>query len=86
MTAWREPLGARARRWVRKHARFVAGSGAALFVGLVSLAVATALSTAAERRERLAKEHEEAAKLQERRRPRTEPPATATAAAKPSTI
>ena len=36
VTAWREPLGVRTRRWVRKHPRLVAGTAAALLVGLVA--------------------------------------------------
>ena len=64
--AWREPTGVRLRRWVRLHARMVTGIGAALVVGVISLAVAAALLTAAERRERQAKDREEAAKLDER--------------------
>jgi serine/threonine-protein kinase len=35
VSACREPLGVRARRWVRKHPRLVAGAAAALLVGLL---------------------------------------------------
>jgi serine/threonine-protein kinase len=37
VAAWREPLGARARRWVRKHARLATGMGAALAVSMAGL-------------------------------------------------
>jgi tetratricopeptide (TPR) repeat protein len=37
VTAWREPVGPRLRRWVRKHARLVTGIAAALAVGVAAL-------------------------------------------------
>jgi tetratricopeptide (TPR) repeat protein len=37
VAAWREPLGARVRRWVRTHARLVTGTVAALVVGVGAL-------------------------------------------------
>src|SRR5262249_26633056 len=43
VSAYREPLAARLRRWGRRHRTLVTGAGAALAVGLVSLAAATAL-------------------------------------------
>jgi hypothetical protein len=36
--AWREPWGVRVRRWVRRHARLVTGTAAALAVGVLGLA------------------------------------------------
>src|SRR5262249_38104469 len=36
VSAWREPLGARVRRRVRKHPRLVAGTATALLVGLLA--------------------------------------------------
>jgi serine/threonine-protein kinase len=55
VSAWKEPLAVRAGRWVRRHRVLVTGAAAAGLVGLVSLAVATALLAAANERERAAK-------------------------------
>jgi tetratricopeptide (TPR) repeat protein/tRNA A-37 threonylcarbamoyl transferase component Bud32 len=38
VTAWREPVGVRMRRWVRRHARLVTGIAAALAVGATAMA------------------------------------------------
>jgi serine/threonine-protein kinase len=56
VSAWQEPWTVRMRRWVRRHRPLVAGSVAAATVATISLAVATVLLTAANRRERAARE------------------------------
>jgi serine/threonine-protein kinase len=54
--AWPEPLALRAGRWLRRHRTVVSGSLAAILVALVSLALGVVLLTAANQRERRAKE------------------------------
>jgi serine/threonine-protein kinase len=56
VSAWREPWTARARRWARRHRTGVTTAAAILIVGGISLGIATILLTAANRRERAAKE------------------------------
>jgi serine/threonine-protein kinase len=56
VTAYREPLGVRAGRWVKRHQPLVAGAAAAVGVAAVSLAVATFFLTAANQRERAARQ------------------------------
>ncbi len=55
VSADREPLRERARRWVKRHRTLVTGAAAALLVGVVSLGVAAALLSAANERERYAR-------------------------------
>jgi serine/threonine protein kinase/Flp pilus assembly protein TadD len=43
VTAWREPLRARARRWARRHRPAVTGAAVALLAGLIGLAVAATI-------------------------------------------
>src|SRR5262249_8112625 len=50
VSAWSEPLPVRARRWARRHRVLLTGCAAAVFVGLVSLVIATAALTQAELR------------------------------------
>jgi len=59
VSAWREPWSARARRWVSRHRTLVTGTAAAALVALVSLGAATLLLTAANDRERAARQHAE---------------------------
>jgi serine/threonine-protein kinase len=61
VSAWPDPLGARLRRWARRHARLVAGVLAALAVSVVCLGVATALLTVVNDRERAARARTRAA-------------------------
>jgi serine/threonine protein kinase len=49
VSAWREPLWARLRRWVRRHPRLVTGAAAATLVGLVALAGLVVVMTTANR-------------------------------------
>jgi eukaryotic-like serine/threonine-protein kinase len=55
VSAWKEPWTVRARRWARRHRTAVSTGTAILLVGGISLAIATVLLTAANRRERAAK-------------------------------
>jgi serine/threonine-protein kinase len=52
VSAWREPLKVRARRWMKRHRPLVVGLSAASLVALVSLALATFLLARSETRER----------------------------------
>lgn len=56
VSAWPEPWTVRARRWIGRHATLVAGVASAVVVALVGLILATVLLTAANERERKAKE------------------------------
>jgi serine/threonine-protein kinase len=56
VTAYREPVRARLRRWGRRHRTAVTAAAAALLVAVVGLVTATVLLTAANDRERKAKE------------------------------
>ncbi len=56
VSAWRETWAVRARRWVGRHRTLVSSASAALAVLVVGLAVATALLTAANERERAARD------------------------------
>ena len=49
VTAWREPLMLRARRWVRAHQRLVAGAATAVLVGILAMAGLVAVVTRANR-------------------------------------
>ncbi|HEX3151671.1 MAG TPA: protein kinase [Gemmataceae bacterium] len=55
VSAWREPWIVRARRWARRHRTGVTTAAAILIVAGISLAIATVLLTAANKRERAAK-------------------------------
>jgi eukaryotic-like serine/threonine-protein kinase len=55
VSAWREPWTIRARRWARRHRTGVTTATAILVVAGISLAIATVLLTAANKRERAAK-------------------------------
>jgi serine/threonine protein kinase/tetratricopeptide (TPR) repeat protein len=66
VSARREPLSARVWRWIKRHRMLVTALSATVMVGLVSLAVATALLTAANERERSA--HANAVKARDRTR------------------
>jgi tetratricopeptide (TPR) repeat protein len=56
--AWREPWTVRVRRWLGRHRMLVSTAAATVLVATVSLAVATGLLTAANQRERQAKNRE----------------------------
>jgi tetratricopeptide (TPR) repeat protein len=56
VSAWREPWTVRARRWLGRHRTLVIATGAAVLVATVSLAIATVLLTAANKREGQAKD------------------------------
>ena len=47
VSAWREPLARRARRWVRRHRSLVTGAAAALLAGTVGLAAVLIVQTKA---------------------------------------
>jgi serine/threonine protein kinase/tetratricopeptide (TPR) repeat protein len=47
VSAWREPLSARARRWARHHRTGVAGAAAAVLAGLIGLAAVVAVQSRA---------------------------------------
>src|SRR5262249_43252047 len=47
VTAWREPLSARARRWARRHRTGVTGAAATLLAGLLGLAAVAAVQSRA---------------------------------------
>ncbi|HKB06620.1 MAG TPA: serine/threonine-protein kinase, partial [Gemmataceae bacterium] len=55
-TAWREPWTIRARRWAARHRTGVTAAAASVLVAVVCLGVATVLLTAANRRERAARQ------------------------------
>jgi serine/threonine-protein kinase len=55
VSAWREPLPARAGRWVRRHRSGVVGAAAASLVAIAGLTVGVLLLTAANERERQAR-------------------------------
>jgi serine/threonine-protein kinase len=55
-TAWREPWAVRARRWAARHKAGVAAAAASVLVAVVCLGVATVLLTAANKRERAARQ------------------------------
>lgn len=59
VSAWPEPWTVKARRWIGRHATLVTGAASAVVVALVALIVAAVLLTAANERERLAKEKAE---------------------------
>jgi serine/threonine-protein kinase len=50
VSAWREPVGRRARRWARRHRPAVTGATAALLAGLVGLAAVATVQTRARAR------------------------------------
>ena len=56
VSAWKEPVSVQAVRWMRRHRTSVAGVLSAILVAVVSLSVTVALLTAANERERSAKE------------------------------
>ncbi len=56
VSAWTEPWSVTARRWVSRHMPLVVGSVTAVLVAAIGLGVATVLLTAANERERTAKE------------------------------
>src|SRR5262249_35291326 len=47
VTAWREPLARRARRWARRHRSLVTGTAAALVAGVIGLSAVLAVQTRA---------------------------------------
>jgi serine/threonine-protein kinase len=55
VSAWREPLAARAGRWVRRHRTGVVGAAAASLVTVLGLTLGVVLLTAANERERQAR-------------------------------
>jgi eukaryotic-like serine/threonine-protein kinase len=55
VSAWREPLTVKARRWIGRHRTLVTGAAATVLVALVGLAITAVLLTAANERERQAK-------------------------------
>ncbi|HZZ78497.1 MAG TPA: protein kinase [Gemmataceae bacterium] len=59
VSAWPEPWTVKARRWIGRHRTLVTGIAAAVGVALVSLTAATILLTAANERERKAREYAE---------------------------
>jgi tetratricopeptide (TPR) repeat protein len=65
VSAWREPVGVRARRWLKRHRVLVLAAVTALLVGTLSLGVATALLTAKNDELRQANQRETAAREQE---------------------
>jgi serine/threonine-protein kinase len=71
VSAWREPWTVKACRWITRHRTLVTAATAAVLVAVVGLAVATVLLTAANERERqardLAQEREQEAREQKRR-------------------
>jgi len=56
VSAWREPMLVRLRRWMKRHRMLVTGLAVTVLVGLASLSVATVLLSAANERERTARE------------------------------
>jgi tetratricopeptide (TPR) repeat protein/tRNA A-37 threonylcarbamoyl transferase component Bud32 len=64
--AWREPVPTRLRRWMRRHTRLTTGVAAALAVAAIAAGVATALLSAANLRERQAKEMAQAREAETR--------------------
>ncbi len=56
VSAWQEPWMVKAGRWLRRHRLLATGVATAVVVAAVGLAIATVLLTAANERERLAKE------------------------------
>jgi len=50
VSAWREPLSVRARRWVNRHQRLVSGGAATVLMGLVTLAALAVVITSTNRR------------------------------------
>jgi eukaryotic-like serine/threonine-protein kinase len=60
VSAWREPFGVRAWRWVRRHRAPVTGAAALLVTAVVALAVSTALVRQQERLTRAEKKRAEA--------------------------
>ncbi len=50
VTAWREPMSLRARRWIKQHQRLVAGAGAAAVMGAAALVAITTVISFANRR------------------------------------
>lgn len=57
VSAWREPLAIRARRWVQRHRMLVTSAAVAVLVASLSLAVLAVVLAAANRREREARAH-----------------------------
>src|SRR5262249_13144625 len=55
VTAFREPLAARAGRWIRRHPRLVSAAAAALLVGLVGFGIAYSLESVINRQLRVAR-------------------------------
>ena len=49
VSAWREPLMVRTRRWMRRHQRLVAGAAAAVLVGTIAMAGLVAVVATANR-------------------------------------
>jgi serine/threonine-protein kinase len=60
VSAWREPLAVRMRRWLGRHRTLVTGVAAAVLVATVTLSAATLLLMAANQRERQARQDAEA--------------------------
>jgi serine/threonine-protein kinase len=64
VSAWREPLAVRGRRWLKRHRVLVMAAVTALLVGTLSLAAATVLLSAVNDELRLANERETEARQQ----------------------
>jgi serine/threonine-protein kinase len=64
VSAWREPLAARAGRWVRRHRTGVVGAAVASLVAVVGLTASVLLLTAAHERERQARRAADAQKAE----------------------
>jgi serine/threonine-protein kinase len=59
VSAWQEPFTVTAKRWIGRRAAFVTFTATAIVIALISLIVTTILLTAANERERIAKEKAE---------------------------
>ncbi len=59
VTAWPEPWTVKARRWISRHTALVTGIASAVVIAVVGLVIATVLLTAANERERQAKQKAE---------------------------